>query len=190
MRSPKRAGFTVVEVIVTLAIMAIALTTVVMTAKGRVEDAEAEALVSTLEAYRVATVNFREHVTGWPGYGRQLVYPPDAAVAPVNVKDDDICEIGFLASDIAAWRGPYLAQRLDLNGLRVGNALINNKFLRDPAGNTIAGELVIAVSQVDDEIATLVDAAIDGKPANFATGAVRFIPATDSLTYRVRIGGC
>lgn len=191
MRSPRRYGFTVVEVIVTLAIMSIALATVVMTTRGRLVESEANALVAALENYRAAIVNFRAHVGGWPSSTRQLVGAPDSPTpSDGDVNDDDICEVGFSAAEIAAWRGPYLSQLVQPQGARVGNSTINNRFFRVPGGTSVAGDLVIAVSEVDEDVATLVDEALDGKPAAFGGGAVQYVPATDSLTYRMRIGGC
>ena len=189
MKSPKRAGFTIIEVVVTLAIMSIALATVVMTTRGRIEESEAAALTSTLEAYRTAIVNYRAHVGVWPQVSRQLAFPPDAVANP-NVNDDNICGASVTAAQIAAWRGPYLAQLLRLEGHQVGDATLQNMFARDPATTSVAGDLIISVNNVEEAVAKMVDEALDGKPFNFGTGTVRYTVNTKVLTYRMRIGGC
>lgn len=186
---PKRPGFTVMEVVVTLAIMSIALATVVMTTKGRIEESEGQTLVSTLEAYRTAIVNYRAHVGAWPQSGRQLAYPPDAVANP-NVNDDNICGNAVSAAQISAWRGPYLAQLLTQQGMQVGNATLQGTFSRDPGGTSVAGDLIITVNDVEQPIAKIVDESLDGKPFDFATRTVRYTIATKVLTYRMRIGGC
>lgn len=186
---PKRAGFTVVEIIVALAIMSIAMATVVMTTKGRLADSEAEALVSTLEAYRVGIVNYRAHVGVWPQVARQLAYPPDAVANP-NINDDTICGGSVSATHILDWRGPYLAQLVAVQGLQVGNSTVQNLFSRNPATSSIAGDLIITVNNVDDDVWAIVDGSIDGKPSSSAGGTVRYTTGTKVLTYRMRIGRC
>lgn len=172
-----------------MAVMAVMAAALVTTTKTRMEVNEAEAIVATLEAYHTAIVNFRAHVGAWPGTARQLAFEPDAPVIP-HVNDDNICENSFTAAQLAAWRGPYLAQLVDTSGVQVGNATIRRRFLREPGTTSIAGDLIIFVANVEENVATIVDGSMDGRPADFSLGAVRYTPGTELLTYRMRIGGC
>lgn len=179
-----RPGFSLLEIMIALSIAAALVAVVVVTAKSRLEDAEARALRQSLEAIRDGIGYFRRNVGGYPADLLQLARPPGAP----GVSASDICQAALTAPELALWRGPYLAQDVTAAGIQVGMSRILNGLSRDPPNSTTVGDIVITVDSVEMEIADLVEEAVDGDPPDLAAGVVRYVPPT--LTYRIRIREC
>lgn len=189
-----RGGFTLIEVLLVVGILAIIASVVVRTMMPRVNSAEGAALVSSLEAVGAAVRNFRQHVGQYPSELRQLMVPPGTAIAgEANVSSQGQCggSPALTVAQIAAWGGPYLDQGITTGGMKSGSATISNTLTRisgeTPAVTVRRGELVVTVSDVQAEIAALVESAVDAAVDN-AAGMVRYTEPT--LTYRIPVTGC
>lgn len=174
-------GFTILEIIVALLIMAALAAVMVPSLKARMDAAEAAAIIDNLKQIRVASIAYRENVGRYPKYLTQLQARPSAAVGDV-----DICD-GFMPqSAIDRWNGPYLAQRFTSSGLQVGGATVLNDLKRNqaPTGVQPEGFLIVEVQTVDVVIAREVDRAFDplnagivdltGGSVSWESGLLRF----------------
>jgi prepilin-type N-terminal cleavage/methylation domain-containing protein len=192
----RRRGFTVLEVIVALFMLAIISAAVIPTLMRRIRDAEKSALAQTLFSLSLALVEFRKAVSVNPS---QLAY---LAAQPQGT-DRDACNNQFNGNE-ANWRGPYITRDVIAGGVGIGDSQIQNA-LRRASGPPV--RLYIDVTNVDAAIAADLDAQFDGATASPTTGTVRYttgsIPATltsalipaaatgmVNLSYGIPITGC
>jgi len=190
----RSAGFTLIEVVITVGILAVLASVVLVTMMPRINSAEGAALAASLESVGSAVRNFRSHVGQYPSEMRQLALPPGTVVAgEANVSSLGQCisTPALTAAQIAAWAGPYLDQAISAGGMRSGTATISNAMDRvsgeSPAVLVRRGELVVTVSDVQPEIANRVESSVDGT-VDYAAGMVRYTEPT--LTYRIPVTGC
>lgn len=165
--SPSSRGYTLVEVLVTVALL-VAIATVVFPvvlsgrSRERVDRAEEE-----LKTLTDALVRFSETVEEWPVSLSQLV-------VPLASGDRDICGTEYNGGERTSWSGPYLSRQPAAGGLPVGIGRVTPSFGRT-AGSGI-DYLVVTVQDVESDDATALEARIDGDD-DPTTGAVRWTPA-------------
>lgn len=102
-RAVKRAGFTLVEVLVTLVLIALLIGVIVPSVISQLGAGEAPRVAGDLEAVRSAAKLFRVDVRRFPGTPEQLILPPvDWA--------DSTDHSGTVIPDalLGRWNGPYL----------------------------------------------------------------------------------
>jgi prepilin-type N-terminal cleavage/methylation domain-containing protein len=191
----RRRGFTVIEIVVALFLLAIISAAVVPALMRRIRDAEKSALAQTLFSLSLAIVEYRKAVSLNPSALSLLSTQPTAA----NV---DACGIA-LGTNAANWRGPYVTREI-ITGVGIGDSQIQNKLRREAGPPT---RLFIDVAFVDAAIAAELDAQFDGASSSPATGTVRYttspinattisdlIPAPPTgmvtLSYGIPITGC
>lgn len=184
-----RHGFTVVEIIVALLIMAVLAAVMVPALKTRMNTADAAGIIDDLKQIREAAVAYRENVSRYPRKLAQLSARPSASVGTT-----DLCSTTLPQSAIDSWRGPYLAQRVTSSGLQIGGSTILDDMDRSPASPTVAqpeGFLRVAVQDVDQIVANEVDRAFDPLTASgtpdLTTGAVTW---DGTLRFWIAIRGC
>lgn len=98
-----RAGFTLVEVLVTLVLIALLVGVVLPAVIGQLGTGENTRLQQDMEAVRSAGKMFRIDVKRWPSSLDQLVLQPD------NWADStDINGVNIPGGLLARWSGPYL----------------------------------------------------------------------------------
>jgi prepilin-type N-terminal cleavage/methylation domain-containing protein len=179
------AGFTLVEVIVALVVVALLAGVVMTQVVGRLTGGETAALSQDLRGLSDAIVSFRGDVRRFPSQLGHLVSTPASGAT-------DTC--GRLIPDdfLEEWRGPYLDRGIPSTGLVSGTSVIRNDLRRDPSTYSSFGILYLDVEGVDQEVAERIEAAFDGN-ADFGGGSVRW---TDSgggrgtLSYGIPIRGC
>lgn len=185
-----RVGFTLVEIIVMLAIMSLLVAVVVRTVGPRLNRAEASAILGSFDSLNVAVRRFRSNVGQYPSELRQLSQPPGTTPAgEAVISSNGLCGT---AASATAWEGPYLDQRATATGLTAAGATIANSITRisgtTPVSATVGrAELVFSAAEVQSAVATLIDGAIDGAVSS-TDGMVRY--AAPTVTYRVPINGC
>lgn len=187
-----------VEILVSLAIMAILSAAIVPGIVGKMRDSRRSALSQTLLAISQGIAEYRKAVTR---------YPPTLTVlteAPVAGVTTDAClGVNYLSVGNANnWRGPYLSREMLSTGLRMADGVIQNQLRRVTSGT--AAYLLIDVSGVESEVATDLESEFDGSPANATAGTIRYTtsalpsPATVgaagggmvNLSYSIPIAGC
>src|SRR5690606_21355506 len=101
-RGSRRAGFTLPEVLVSVAMMAVLAAVVIPAVVGQIGKSEVARVVQDLQAVDAATQVFRTDIGRWPGSIAHLV-------TPIDTDDAAIDAVNYTATEVAAWRGPYLA---------------------------------------------------------------------------------
>ena len=171
-----RRGFTLPEVLVTLAIVA-TLTAVLLPAlNNQLSKGDAGRLTNDLVAVRTAIGAFTSDVRRYPSTLSQLKTEPGSTA-------DDVLGNDFGTTLVKRWRGPYLAKDLDGTTLQTGyGATIQATFTASAASeyNGIP-YLKMTVSPVTEAEFNNIDQIID-ETANSGTGQLRFAGTSVSGT--------
>lgn len=185
--APRRAtgGFTLLEVAVALAIIALVTGFIVTRMVGRTVDGEAAALSRNLSAVADAVVAFRNDVRRYPS---QLSYLTAKPVAGPTTTDS--CGNPLPARFIALWRGPYADRSISTSGVQSGTSTIRNVVTRPVlAADTV---LRISVDGVDEGVADLVERSFEATPS-LSDGTIRWTDGgggRGTLTYDLPVRGC
>jgi prepilin-type N-terminal cleavage/methylation domain-containing protein len=182
-----RCGFTAVEILVSLAIVAVLSAIVVPEIIGRIRESRTSALSQTLFGLTQGIAEYKKAVTRYPSELSLLT------TAPVAGTSTDACGVVLSATNSNNWRGPYVSRQLLATGIPMGDGNISNTLERITGPPTY---LLINVTNVDTEIALLLEAELDAPPPvvpNPATGTIRYTtPAAGQVTlsYSIPISGC
>lgn len=188
-----RHGFTVLEVLIGLALIAIMSAAVIPALMGRVRDAQTSALGQSLFSLSQAIFEYRKAVTSYPS---QLVL---LATKPQGT-NTDLCGNNIGNGNANSWRGPYVSRELVSGGIGIGDAQIVNTLRRTPAAPALPTTLFIDVTMVDTLTAVDLEAQFDGD-ASPGTGSIRYsngpvgsipaaAPGTVTLSYAMPVNGC
>ena len=187
-----RRGFTIVEILVGLAIFAV-LTAVLLTNLGGFQEkSRITEIVQTLRNVAMAIREYKRVVGVYPDDLMQLYTRPGAT-------DDDLCGNDIGAAAVNRWSGPYVDRTIQEPwALVIGNDTIVNDLDREPspAANTIppiyeAGKLQIYVRNVPSDVALLIDAELDGD-GSLTEGQIQWtvFPGFPRLVYSLAVSGC
>jgi len=190
MRSPRyrrRRGFTLVEVVATVAITALLAAITIPTVRGQLQTGEASALVSELENLQTAISTYKNDVGRYPN---SIVY---LSQLPVLASTVDGCGNALPQFQYNSYRGPYINRTIPAGTtqyvLYSGDTVLTTYQALSALNNTIS----INIKGVDSTVATLVDQAIDGT-VNNGSGMVTWVNHGQSteLTYNIptRTGSC
>src|SRR6185503_19621630 len=130
LRSRRRRGaFTLAEVLIALAIMAVAGAMVIPVVFSKIRASQVSALSQTYAGLSQGIAEFKRATTRYPLLLSSL------SAAPIAT-DDDICGNDLTAANVALWRGPYATRQITTSGVLVGEYTIQNT-LRRVAGTPI-----------------------------------------------------
>ncbi|MGI8619669.1 MAG: type II secretion system protein [Gemmatimonadaceae bacterium] len=170
----KRRGFTLPEVLVTLAIVATLAAVLMPALNSQLSKGDAGRLTSDLKAIQTAVGAFTSDVRRYPGDLTDLNTKP-------GVTDQDVLGNAFGSVLVAKWRGPYLSKEL-----------LSGTIIPSGYGSTIAGGLTrttyngipyltISVSPLTEAEFNTIDQIID-ESASSSTGQLRFTGTSVSGT--------
>ena len=184
-RRKSKLGFTAVEILVSLAIVAVLSAIVVPQIMGRVRESRRSALSQTLFGLSQGIAEYKKAVTRYPSQLTLLT-------TPATVSSTDACGFALSAPNANNWRGPYVSRQLLATGIPMGDGTISNTLVRTSGTPSY---LLINVSDVDPEIAVLLEEELDGLPpaSNPATGTIRYTSSVGgvvTLSYSIPISGC
>lgn len=136
---PRSRGFTLVEVLVTLVILAVIAAVVYPLVTQQTERADPVRAAGDLARAGNAVRYFHLNTFAYPGDLEDLMHRPDGADRKINGDP-------YSSAQRAAWAGPYIDQALAEGGEMTGNAIESgyNVYLRyklicyDPASNDLA----------------------------------------------------
>lgn len=170
----RRGGFTLIEILVALILIALLLGAVVPAVLNQVTKGDTNRVLEDLDAVTSGMQTFRVDTRRWPGDLEDLITAPTPNASST---DADIDGGPYTQSMVNRWDGSYLdGISLDNeNALATGaEAKILNAF---SAGFTLNDETYISIGLDDlpDSQMDAIDVAVDG--------------ATNSSTGRVRISG-
>jgi prepilin-type N-terminal cleavage/methylation domain-containing protein len=161
-------GFTLVEVLLALAIMAVLATVLIPQVVRRQRDGYAAAIATSISGVRSAAYEFRKGVGRYPSQIAHLATLPNAGTT-------DLCGRTVPVDWASTWKGPYLQQAVTTAGVAIRDATMLNALRRVPAtAATVLADVFIDVVNVDQEVADIVEAAFDPAPGNFTTGMIRW----------------
>lgn len=156
------AGFTLVELLVVLAVLVILAAVIVPHAVRSADRARIEAAATSLANVSSAIKNFGDDVQELPGDLRHLVEPLIAG-------QRDCTGAVYSATERNRWAGPYLDRLVPATGLPVaiGTALL------PIVPDTATGRARIEVANVLEEDAIALDQLVDGDGSR-SSGTVRW----------------
>lgn len=183
----KRRGFTLGEVLVTVAIVSVLAAVVIPAITSQISKGDLGRVGGDLQALRSSAEQFVGDVRRYPKSLGQLVVKPTVSETPLASASV------YGAQEVARWRGPYLpkdsiALGVTGYGLKIGTGVADYKFDTMTVGTTgvfspaspVVGDilyLVIPIASADQTTAQSIDGAIDD--GNLTTGSVRWKAKAD-----------
>ena len=156
MLSPRRrAGFTLLEIVISLAILALLVATLAPQILGRMSRGQSASLLSTLTGLQHAANAHRGDTGRYPQKLRQLAVAPTAGV-------EDSCGRLIPGSGLSLWAGPYVDRNIPATGIPIGGSVIADSLRRTPSTYSDVGTMFIDVSDVEQAVADQMEIAMDG----------------------------
>lgn len=183
-----RGGFTLAEVLVAFALVAVLAAVLVPTVRGRLQDGYEDALVSEFDNIASAVTAYRQDV----GH-----YPPDIDyLFQLRALPTDRCGVALSAAAKSNWRGPYITRDVTSSALAYVFAQKDTVWDSLYVAGSPAG-MYIKVNGPDTLTAHNLDVKIDGV-ANATAGALQWSTNTAGtntdaiITYIIptRSGAC
>jgi prepilin-type N-terminal cleavage/methylation domain-containing protein len=173
----RRAGFTLPEVLVTVAIVAILAAVVVPTVTNQIGKGDDSNLTSNVASLRTGITAFVSDVRKFPGRLQHLLVQP-------ILTDDDITGGDYGALAVSRWRGPYQTGSLNAvsDSVLMGHAYLVDVFTDTSFIAPFAGYLGVTLGGVSNEATALkIDSLIDGGTGQ-TTGNLRWLGAAPAVT--------
>jgi prepilin-type N-terminal cleavage/methylation domain-containing protein len=173
-----RPGFTLPEVLVTVAIVAVLAAIVVPTVTNQISKGDDTNIVTNVVDQRTAITAFISDVRKFPSRLQNMVLTPAAA-------DLDLFGAAFGAGPVAKWRGPYLAtsmKAIGAAGVKSDSIFIGLAFAVDSLCDTLfaapnKGMLGLKLGGVTSTAVALhIDSLLDGG-TGIAAGNLQWVGA-------------
>jgi prepilin-type N-terminal cleavage/methylation domain-containing protein len=184
----QRGAFTLVEIVIAVAIVALLAAVIVLAAGGRVQEGRSAATARTLASLGQAVSEYRADVRRYPKNLRYLSTAPTAGV-------QDLCNQTVPSSFLSLWKGPYIQTTFLTSGLTVEEMTVSDTLELSPAGPyTVStnGAILIVTRDVDSTVARDLETRLDGN-ADWTGGTIRFTHAAlgkGTLRYAIPVRGC
>jgi len=188
LRARRYRGFTLAEIVVAVAIVALMAAVIVPTVAGSLRQSQASAVADELTNLTTAINAYRQNVLKYPFKLDLLTNTPVAGTS------QDICGVTMVALNVNKWQGPYLSRPIATStDFPIGDATVEDQLARNPSGvQTGVGTLQIKIDAVDTVAAVSLEAQLDGN-ADFTAGSFiwnRTGPGVGQVTYSIPIRGC
>jgi prepilin-type N-terminal cleavage/methylation domain-containing protein len=176
----RRQGFTLVEVLVILAILALLVGVLVPTITNQVRKGDVQSVSSDLGNIRTGMEAFLSDVHRFPAFISHMS-------SPITVTDKDINIATYTSGLVSKWKGPYISKdTLPGGGFPTGFGGVIRDTLKVTAygnGTNYVGIIVTGIAAADFRE---LDAQIDGDTVLGQTkGLLRFSPVGDTVRYLV-----
>jgi prepilin-type N-terminal cleavage/methylation domain-containing protein len=187
-----RRGFTLMEVLVTVAIIAVLTAVLLPALTGKLRDSRTTAISQTFLGLSQGIAEFKRATTRYPSSLTLLTTPPTAA-------NTDICANALSTTPSSLWRGPYSSRIISGGGISMGDALIELSLRRVVSGSSTF--LMIDTHDVESTTTSDLESQLDGTPADAANGTIRWTSAavgaaptasagTFNVSYAIPINSC
>jgi prepilin-type N-terminal cleavage/methylation domain-containing protein len=171
-----RRGFTLMEVLAALGIIAVLTAVVLPALNGKLRDSRTTALSQTFLGLSQGIAEFKRATTMYPSSLTLLT------TAPVAGSTLNICGTGntFTATAVSLWRGPYSSRVILSTGIPMGDAIIPTGLRRVTAGSST----FLLIDAADFEIASVNDleSQLDGGTADLTAGTIRATSSSIAAT--------
>ncbi|MBA3646614.1 MAG: prepilin-type N-terminal cleavage/methylation domain-containing protein [Gemmatimonadaceae bacterium] len=156
-------GFTLVEVLTALAIIAVLAAVVIPSLTSKLRDSRSATIAQTTLGLSQAIAEFKRATSMYPSNLTQLT------TAPIAGTTLNICGTGntFSSTQATLWRGPYTSRDITANGVVVGDATVNAGLRRVAVGSSTW--IVLDIPSVEDPIAFDLETQFDGGGASSST---------------------
>ncbi len=170
-----RRGFTLAEVLVAFALIAVLASVIVPTVYGRMQDGYEDAIVSEFDNLATAVAAYRQNVGKYPP---KLSY---LSALPSSIQSGggpfDKCGNALSATAIANWHGPYVTRVIPYTSGAIGGSAYTFAF-KDTVPDTLVSTtspngIIIRMVGPDLRTAQNLDQKIDGSN-NPGTGALQY----------------
>jgi prepilin-type N-terminal cleavage/methylation domain-containing protein len=152
----RRSGFTLTEVLVTVAIVAVLAAIVVPTVTSQMGKGDESRLATTTANLRTGITAFVTDTRKFPGRLSDLFSKPANG-------DDDLFASDYGAAATGKWKGPYGSTTMALTDSLPASLGFFRNTLKDSAFTGTSGFVVITISGVyDSATAVRIDSLIDG----------------------------
>jgi type IV pilus assembly protein PilE len=173
--SRKRRGFTLAEVLVTIAIIAIMAAVLLPALNNQLSKGDTSRIASDLTNLQSGVQAFVSDIRQYPGTTNQLVN---------TLSGNDISGVTFSASAIADWKGPYVSR--DVLSNTGGRATIASAFTKTTTSSS--DFLTISLSPItEDQFASLEATLDEGTTSSTSStaGIVRYSSPSSTLFFLV-----
>jgi len=160
-------GFTLAEILVALALMALLAAVLLPTVAGQILKGDAGRTVQDLSAVQSGAQQFLADVHRYPGKYSDLS-------KIITTANTDILSATYNAGLVAKWKGPYVMKDTVNSVVETGfGGSIQNTFGKylNTNGINYLGVVVLGISGPDFD---KIDEQIDGAPANRTAGLLRW----------------
>ncbi|HYC53299.1 MAG TPA: prepilin-type N-terminal cleavage/methylation domain-containing protein [Gemmatimonadaceae bacterium] len=169
-RNAVRRAFTLAEILVALALMALLAAVLLPTVAGQITKGDAGRIVQDLEAVRSGAEQFLTDIRRYPGRYTDLS-------TAITTARTDILGNAYNAGMVSKWKGPYVTKDTLNASVETGfSGRITNNFARFTNTNAVQ-YLTIVVTGVAGTDFDKVDEQVDGpsvSPAGRTTGLLRW----------------
>jgi len=180
LKQRRRSGFTLPEVLTSMALIAVLASVVVPTVRGRMDDGYEDAVIQEFQSLSSAITAYRQDVGHYP--------PSLDYLSALPASPRDFCGHVLATTDVAKWNGPYTSRTITAT-YTVGQRDAVQVLLQRPVTTAIG----VQISGADTSTARSVDFKIDGITAA-AAGTLRYTSLNGAtvMTYLIptRAGSC
>ena len=166
-------GFTMVEVLVALAIVAVLSAVVLPSLMGKLRDSRTTSLSQTFLGLSQGIAEYKRATTKYPSSLLLLTTAPTSASL-------DICGNAISTTPAGLWRGPYASRIIVSTGIKMGDANIPTGLRRVVVGSAVF--LIIDAEDVETATANDLEAQLDGGTADLTAGTIRATSASIAAT--------
>ena len=168
--SRKPRGFSLVETLVALAIMAVLAAVLIPGLSGKLRDSRTSTVSQTLANLNYALAEYKKAIGRFPGKLTLLTVNP-------STTDRDLCGVLLSNSSTILWRGPYLSREFVSAGIQVADGRVDPDIRRFPTTVTstppVIAYALIDIPGVELGVAQSLDLDLDGT-ADPLNGAIRY----------------
>jgi len=176
-RTRGRHGFSLLEVLTALAIIAVLTAVVLPTLSSKLRDSRTTALSGTFSGLSPGIAAFKRATTKYPSSLVLLTTQPLSS-------DKDICGNVLSTTPPALWRGPYSSRTITSNGIQMGDAVVDATLGKVVSGTTPLFILITAEG-VESGTVTDLESSLDGGTPDANNGTIRWVNGSSTSVFNV-----
>ena len=187
-RRARTHGFSMLEVLTALAIIAVLTAVLLPALNNKLQDSRSTALEQTFLGLSQGIAEFKRATTRYPS---TLLY---LTTQPNSTPNTDVCG-NILSSTAALWRGPYVSRDVPSTGIQMGDAVIPPGLTRVMnASNTVPLFILITGNGVESSTVDDMESDLDGLPADANNGTIRWVAGSTTtvrnVSYAMPVNSC